>query len=541
MPKTNLRKATSFAVLAFALSSATWSFGQDFARTRPGNGGSGNQGASLAGNENVIIIDEGADLAHPQLANSLNRQSASGFPGATLGWNGVSNDAVYMPAYVLQKFTANPAHSKDILDLYSRVEQGDKAALDQIRSSPDIMNELSEVLDLAHGTHVSGIVAKNSLGTAKLQSLNVFTPSTPAQPANGAATPGSPTKPSIFMPVRARLMEIWARKKPGTGSGSGAATAPGATTAGSAFDDKKQMDQYISQMAEQDKQLADIATRYVAASNSRVANLSLGTAYEGIASSVQDMWKEELKQRNLPDTTPMNKKQAANAKYLVDSIYASSKNCWKTVFSANSSVLFVVAAGNDGGQGDAGNDDVHPTTPADLSQELTNVITVAAANQQGVIADFSSYGAKTANIGAWGTAVPSLAPGNNTVVMSGTSMASPFVAGVASHIRSLNAALNPAQIRALIEQTGTASVTLNGKTTSGNMINPDAAFAAASKASSRGIRLAVAEALQSDRMARDGFWGAAWTSPSDLIVGGGGSGNEPVETSDVVKALMRKF
>ena len=121
-------------------------------------------------------------------------------------------------------------------------------------------------------------------------------------------------------------------------------------------------------------------------------------------------------------------------------------------------------------------------------------------------------------------------------------MASPFVAGVVSHIRALNSDLNPAQIRAIIEQTGTASVTLNGKTTSGNMINPDAAYAAASKASTtNGIRIAVAEALQSDRMARQGFWGAAWMSPSDLVVGGGGSGNEPVETSDVVKALMRKF
>jgi subtilisin family serine protease len=95
------------------------------------------------------------------------------------------------------------------------------------------------------------------------------------------------------------------------------------------------------------------------------------------------------------------------------------------------------------------------------------------------MADFSNYSAKAVSIGAWGTAVPSLAPGNHTVAMSGTSMASPYVAGVAAKVLSINPKLAPRDVRALLERTSRKVGSLAGKTITGGMVNPEAAYKAA--------------------------------------------------------------
>ena len=68
------------------------------------------------------------------------------------------------------------------------------------------------------------------------------------------------------------------------------------------------------------------------------------------------------------------------------------------------------------------------------------------------LAFFSNWG--KVDVMAPGVAIQSTWPGNQYKVISGTSMATPHVAGVAALMKAANPALSPAQIMALMKQTG---------------------------------------------------------------------------------------
>ncbi|MEU8777557.1 S8 family serine peptidase [Streptomyces sp. NPDC048606] len=83
----------------------------------------------------------------------------------------------------------------------------------------------------------------------------------------------------------------------------------------------------------------------------------------------------------------------------------------------------------------------------DIPTELPGVVTVAA-NGSGVSkASFSNYGRGVIDIAAPGSDIYSTLPGGKYGTMSGTSMASPHVAGVAALLVSANPGITPAQLR----------------------------------------------------------------------------------------------
>tara|TARA_R110002072_G_scaffold64203_8_gene159922 strand:- start:8492 stop:10039 length:1548 start_codon:yes stop_codon:yes gene_type:complete len=119
--------------------------------------------------------------------------------------------------------------------------------------------------------------------------------------------------------------------------------------------------------------------------------------------------------------------------------------------------VVVVAAGNDGN-----NLDINSYTPANCQ----GVITVGAGTKSGSMAYYSNYGEAvdvTAPGGdSWGKVVSlsnsgTTTPNSDDVKgMSGTSMAAPHVAGVASLIFSVNPDLYPAQVEAIIKESSRA-------------------------------------------------------------------------------------
>lgn len=103
--------------------------------------------------------------------------------------------------------------------------------------------------------------------------------------------------------------------------------------------------------------------------------------------------------------------------------------------------LFIAAAGNNNK-----NNDQEPHYPA--SYELPNVISVAASDRLDQRASFSNYGQNTVDLAAPGKDILSSIPGNSYASYSGTSMATPHVAGVAALILNHYPQSNRDQLKA---------------------------------------------------------------------------------------------
>ncbi|HTN38191.1 MAG TPA: S8 family serine peptidase [Arachidicoccus sp.] len=122
-------------------------------------------------------------------------------------------------------------------------------------------------------------------------------------------------------------------------------------------------------------------------------------------------------------------------------------------YAAKKDVLLIHAAGNDGE-----NLDSIPNYPTQFygpnnSQAFDNVITVGAsgAMKEDLVADFSNFGVKSVDVFAPGVEIYSTLPGkDNYGALSGTSMASPVVTGVAAAIRSYYPELTAPQVKQLI-------------------------------------------------------------------------------------------
>lgn len=132
-------------------------------------------------------------------------------------------------------------------------------------------------------------------------------------------------------------------------------------------------------------------------------------------------------------------------------------------------VLFVVAAGNDGTDNDR-----RPTYPA--SFRAANLIAVAATDSNDRIASFgggygSNYGKTSVHLGAPGKNVYSSTPGNRYMNASGTSMATPMVAGAAALLWSVNPNMTFLDVKNRLMETVDPLETLQGKTITGGRIN----------------------------------------------------------------------
>lgn len=131
--------------------------------------------------------------------------------------------------------------------------------------------------------------------------------------------------------------------------------------------------------------------------------------------------------------------------------------------------VFVAAAGNSGL-----NTDNSPAYPA--SYNLPNIVSVAATDNRDAIASFSNYGVTTVDLGAPGVDIASTYTGSGYVWLSGTSMASPHVAGVVALLQTQNPAWSASQVINRILTTTRPTAAMNGRTVTGGVLNAFAAL-----------------------------------------------------------------
>lgn len=161
---------------------------------------------------------------------------------------------------------------------------------------------------------------------------------------------------------------------------------------------------------ERDKDVAN-AIRYAVDNGAKVINMSFGKSYDYDKKAVDEAVK-----------------------------YAASKD-----------VLLIHAAGNDASNNDTvGN---YPNRNFIGGGSAANWIEVGALSWKGgteSVANFSNYGKKTVDVFAPGVDIYSTVPFSKYKSNSGTSMASPVVAGIAAVIRSYYPKLTAEQVKAVI-------------------------------------------------------------------------------------------
>lgn len=146
----------------------------------------------------------------------------------------------------------------------------------------------------------------------------------------------------------------------------------------------------------------------------------------------------------------------------------------KTAYE-NSTAVIICAAGNE-----TNDNDIKPSYPCNY--KCPNIVSVAATNNRDQLAEFSNYGKNSVHLAAPGDEIYSTYPqklvhkGNLPYrYMSGTSMAAPYVSGVAALIKAVNSSLNNVQIKDILLNSVDPLNSLKGKVSTGGRLNANQA------------------------------------------------------------------
>jgi len=134
-------------------------------------------------------------------------------------------------------------------------------------------------------------------------------------------------------------------------------------------------------------------------------------------------------------------------------------------------ILFVAAAGNE-----TNNNDASPSYPASYTSEA--IISVAATDRNDRLASFSNFGTTSVDVAAPGVGILSTTPNGSYASFSGTSMATPHVAGTVALLAAARPEATAAQIRAAILGSARPVAGLAGSVATGGVLDAAAALAA---------------------------------------------------------------
>ncbi len=146
------------------------------------------------------------------------------------------------------------------------------------------------------------------------------------------------------------------------------------------------------------------------------------------------------------------------------------------------------AAGNSGSSNDE-----HIFTPGNV--DIDNALTVTATIDRDALPKFSCFGKRTVHVAAPGVGIESTVPGNEFMMMTGTSQAAPYVSRVTSLIIQENKELTSREVKRIIMETVDKKSFLIGKVTSEGIVNPDRAIFAARLSASIDLSDAISKSI----------------------------------------------
>ncbi len=224
--------------------------------------------------------------------------------------------------------------------------------------------------------------------------------------------------------------------------------------------------------------------------------------------------------------------------------YAATNNSWggggfsqslldAIVRGAKADVLFVAAAGNGGFDGNGDDNDTTANYPSNYDTTAgagyDAVIAVASITRSGALSSFSNFGDVTVDLGAPGSGIFSTVPGGGYASFSGTSMATPHVAGAIALLSATNLGLSAAQLKAQLLATVTPTDSLAGKTVTGGRLDAATLVGVTNSVAVNVVQGKTGSDTVSGTVANDKIWGMPNTGTDlgqgavDTLVGSTGA------------------
>lgn len=380
----------------------------------------------------IAVIDSGVDVKHEvfdnktwinpvEIADNNRDEDRNGYQDDVYGWNFAESNNQIIDYKYLGTFSDTP---RKFFEIQLKLMLGSATAdeiqwMRDIRTNDEAIKELQKFGNFVHGTHVAGIAANGE--NNEILSVKLIPTESPLSSLDLTGVRGEDDSMKI-----------------------------------------KVLKGLLSQLAAQQSVMLKEIAFYVHNHGARVANGSFGTGTPQARMIISLLYKTVF--QNEPSEADL----ANLSSHFISQLVKGSEEMLKLA----PKTLFVFASGNDGLD-----NDTFGTSPANARAK--NTMSVAATYQNRFLAGFSNYGESKVDIAAPGMGIDSAIPGNEYLVVSGTSQAAPYVASIAGSIFNVNPNLDPADVKRIIMDTADSKDFLSQKVVSNGVINELRALEAA--------------------------------------------------------------